>query len=121
VRAGGLGVAGLDETRAALEHGQADELVLDPQTNLDEAARGELVRMAQLTSAMVEVVQGTKASSAWVELERSCAIVTTEAVAAPDARPFWVSLVLTIPVLVYARPGQHHRLLRRVGLFSAAP
>jgi peptide subunit release factor 1 (eRF1) len=57
VRAGGLGVAGLDETRAALEHGQVDELVLDDQADLDEATRGELVRMAQLTSATVEVVQ----------------------------------------------------------------
>jgi hypothetical protein len=56
VRAGGLGVAGLDETRAALEHGQVDELVLDPATDLDEATRGELVRLAQLTSATVEVV-----------------------------------------------------------------
>jgi stalled ribosome rescue protein Dom34 len=57
VRAGGLGVAGLDETRTALEHGQVDELVLDP-AQLDAAARGELVRMAQVTSATVEVVQG---------------------------------------------------------------
>jgi stalled ribosome rescue protein Dom34 len=58
VRAGGLGVAGLDETRAALEHGQVDELVLDPAAELDEATRGELVRQAQLTSATVEVVDG---------------------------------------------------------------
>jgi len=58
VRAGGLGVAGLDETRAALEHGQVDELVLDPTAELDEATRGELVRLAQLTSATVEVVEG---------------------------------------------------------------
>jgi Bacterial archaeo-eukaryotic release factor family 10 len=57
VRAGGLGVAGLDETRAALEHGQADELVLDP-ARLDESTRDELVRLAQLTSATVEVVEG---------------------------------------------------------------
>jgi Bacterial archaeo-eukaryotic release factor family 10 len=58
VRAGGLGVAGLDETRAALEHGQVDELLLDPAAELDEATRGELVRLAQLTSATVEVVEG---------------------------------------------------------------
>jgi stalled ribosome rescue protein Dom34 len=57
VRAGGLGVAGLDETRAALEHGQVDELVLDPAAELDEATRGELVRLAQLTSATIEVVE----------------------------------------------------------------
>jgi peptide chain release factor subunit 1 len=58
VRAGGLGVAGLDETRAALEHGQVDELLLDPAAELDEATRGELVRLAQLTGATVEVVEG---------------------------------------------------------------
>jgi hypothetical protein len=58
VRAGGLGVAGLDETRAALEHGQVDELVLDPAAEMDEATRGELVRLAQLTGATVEVVEG---------------------------------------------------------------
>ncbi|HEX5504950.1 MAG TPA: hypothetical protein VFW96_20190 [Thermomicrobiales bacterium] len=58
VRAGGLGVAGLDETRTALEHGQVDELLLDPSTALDEATRGELVRLATLTGATVEVVEG---------------------------------------------------------------
>ena len=57
VRAGGLGVAGLDETRTALEHGQVDELLLDPAADLDEATRGELVRLASLTSATVEVVE----------------------------------------------------------------
>jgi stalled ribosome rescue protein Dom34 len=58
VRADGLGVAGLDETRTALEHGQVDELVLDPSADLDEATRAELVRMASLTSATVDVVEG---------------------------------------------------------------
>ncbi|MFN8534160.1 MAG: hypothetical protein U0556_11495 [Dehalococcoidia bacterium] len=58
VRAGGLGVAGLDETLAALERGQVDELVLDPAAELDEATRAELVRHAQLTAATVEVVEG---------------------------------------------------------------
>jgi hypothetical protein len=58
VRAGGLGIAGLDETRTALEHGQVDELLIDPTTELDEATRGELVRQASLTGATVEVVEG---------------------------------------------------------------
>jgi stalled ribosome rescue protein Dom34 len=58
VRAGRLGVAGLEETRAALEHGQVDELVLDPAGEMDDATRGELVRQAQLTGATVEVVEG---------------------------------------------------------------
>jgi peptide chain release factor subunit 1 len=58
VRAGGLGVAGLEETRAALEHGQVDELVLDPSAGLEETVRSELVRLAQLTAATVEVVEG---------------------------------------------------------------
>jgi hypothetical protein len=32
--------------------------LLDPAAELDEATRGELVRLAQLTSATVEVVEG---------------------------------------------------------------
>jgi peptide chain release factor subunit 1 len=58
VRAGGLGVAGLDATRAALEHGQVDELLLDPGGGPDEATRAELVRLASLTAAEVLVVEG---------------------------------------------------------------
>jgi peptide chain release factor subunit 1 len=58
VRAGGLGVAGLDETRSALEHGQVDELVLDPAAGLEDTVRGDLVRLAQITGATVEVVEG---------------------------------------------------------------
>jgi hypothetical protein len=58
VRAGGLGIAGLDATHIALEHGQVDELLLDPTAELDEATRGELVRQASLTGATVEVVEG---------------------------------------------------------------
>jgi stalled ribosome rescue protein Dom34 len=57
VRAGGLGVAGLGDTRTALEHGQVDELVLDPSAELDEPSRAELVRLAQVTGATVEVVE----------------------------------------------------------------
>jgi hypothetical protein len=58
VRAGGLGVAGLDATRAALEHGQVDELLLDPAEGPDEAMRAELVRLASLTATSVLVVEG---------------------------------------------------------------
>lgn len=58
MRAGGLGVAGLEATRAALEHGKADEFLLDPADGPDEATREELVRLASLTGAMVEVVEG---------------------------------------------------------------
>jgi peptide chain release factor subunit 1 len=58
VRAGGLGVPGLEATRTALEHGQVDELLLDPAEGPDAATRAELVRQASLTGAMVEVVEG---------------------------------------------------------------
>ena len=56
VRAGQLGVAGLDATMRALEIGQVDELVIDQNADLDEEIRAELVRQAALTSARVEVV-----------------------------------------------------------------
>lgn len=58
VRAGGLGVIGLDESRAALEHGQAETLVLDLALELDDEQRSELIRLAGATSANVEVVSG---------------------------------------------------------------
>ena len=47
----------LRRRRAALEHGQVDELVLDSTGEIDESTRGDLVRLAQLTSATVEVVE----------------------------------------------------------------
>lgn len=56
VRADGLGVAGLEATRRALEHGQVDELLIDPRAELDEDTRSELVRLATGTGATVEVV-----------------------------------------------------------------
>ncbi len=58
VRAGGLGVAGVAATRAALERGQVDTLLLDPQAEVDEETRGALVRLAAATSGGVEVVEG---------------------------------------------------------------
>ena len=45
-------------TRTALEHGQVDELLLDPAEGPDEATRAELVRLASLTAASVLVVEG---------------------------------------------------------------
>jgi peptide subunit release factor 1 (eRF1) len=57
IRASGLGVAGAEPTRRALEHGQVDVLLFDPTAGLDEATRGELVRLAVTTSATVEVVE----------------------------------------------------------------
>lgn len=56
VRADSLGVAGLEHTRSALEHGQADVLVLTPSAELDDQTRNELIRLATTTGADVEVV-----------------------------------------------------------------
>jgi peptide chain release factor subunit 1 len=56
VQADALGVDGLERTRAALEHGQADVLVLDADAPLEDAARNELLRLAAATGADVEVV-----------------------------------------------------------------
>ncbi len=58
VRGNGLGVAGVGATRQALENGQVETLLLDPDsTNLDEEVREELIRLAATTSADVEIVQ----------------------------------------------------------------
>ncbi|HUF06451.1 MAG TPA: VLRF1 family aeRF1-type release factor [Candidatus Binatia bacterium] len=56
-RAGDLGVVGLNDTMAALEAGQVDELVIDETARADEELRGELIRQAALTDAHVEVVR----------------------------------------------------------------
>lgn len=56
-RAGGLGVAGIDDTMAALEMGQVDELVIDETVPIDEEIRAELVRQAAATDAAVTVVR----------------------------------------------------------------
>ncbi len=58
VRASGLGVAGLDRTRTALDYGQVDTLVLDPAAQLDEGVMNALIRQAATTSADVEFVEG---------------------------------------------------------------
>lgn len=58
IRAGGLGVIGLEATQKALEYGQADTLVLDVDAPFDHETRSHLVRHATITSADVEVVKG---------------------------------------------------------------
>jgi hypothetical protein len=58
VRSAGLGVIGIEQTRAALAQGQVDELLLDPAGDVDEGARNELIRLAASTGAGVEIVAG---------------------------------------------------------------
>lgn len=57
VRAGGLGVAGVDAVAEALEAGQVHELVIDESAELDADLRPELVRLAARTAAEVVVVK----------------------------------------------------------------
>jgi stalled ribosome rescue protein Dom34 len=53
-----LGVSGVNPTRQALENGQVEMLLIDPNTeNLDEKTRNELLRLAATTSATVEMVE----------------------------------------------------------------
>ena len=47
----------MEETRAALTHGQVDVLLLEAEAPLDEAGRSDLIRLAATTSADVEVVE----------------------------------------------------------------
>ncbi|MEX1171973.1 MAG: Vms1/Ankzf1 family peptidyl-tRNA hydrolase [Chloroflexota bacterium] len=56
VRGDGLGVAGVAATKAALERGQVDTLVLLASSPVDEDARNELIRLAATTAAEVAVV-----------------------------------------------------------------
>ena len=58
VREQGLGVVGLQETRDALEHGEGEVLVLAEEAPLDEQERNELVRLATLSGAEVDLVKG---------------------------------------------------------------
>jgi stalled ribosome rescue protein Dom34 len=57
VRAGELGVAGIDPVAEALEAGQVHELVVDESAELDADLRSELVRLAARTAAQVVVVK----------------------------------------------------------------
>ncbi len=58
VREQGLGVIGLQETRDAFEHGQGEVLVMAEEAPLDDQGRNELVRLATLTGAEVDLVRG---------------------------------------------------------------
>jgi peptide chain release factor subunit 1 len=58
VRGGGLAVTGIKRTRQALEIGQVDTLVIADDMELDETKRNDLVQLAAMTSASVEVVAG---------------------------------------------------------------
>lgn len=58
VREQGLGVIGPQETRDALEHGQGEVLVLAEEAPLDEQERNDLVRLATLSGAEVDLVKG---------------------------------------------------------------
>lgn len=58
VRGNRLGVSGVNPTRQALENGQIETLLIDPQTeNLTAETRNELIRLAATTSANVEMVE----------------------------------------------------------------
>ena len=61
VREQGMGVIGLQEARDALEHGQGDVLVLAEEAPLNEQERTELVRLATLSGAEVDLVTGHEA------------------------------------------------------------
>lgn len=56
VQGDGLGVIGLEETQTALEHGQVDMLLLAEGADVAAETRSDLVRLAALTGADVEVV-----------------------------------------------------------------
>ncbi len=56
VRSHGLGVVGLEATRAMLATGQVDTLVMTDDAEMDLATRNELVRLALATRARVEPI-----------------------------------------------------------------
>jgi peptide subunit release factor 1 (eRF1) len=58
VRANGLAISGMQETLDALDHGQADILILANDVPFDERQRNELVRKAANTGAQVEIAEG---------------------------------------------------------------
>lgn len=60
-RANGLAVAGLEETRAALEAGQVDTLAISSGAQLPEGTRSQLIGLAAETDAEVEVVDDAAA------------------------------------------------------------
>ena|SRR5438132_558809 len=58
VREQGLEVIGLQETRDALEYGEGEVLALAEEAPLDEQERNDLVRLATLSGAEVDMVKG---------------------------------------------------------------
>ncbi|QBD76998.1 hypothetical protein EPA93_13690 [Ktedonosporobacter rubrisoli] len=58
VREQGLGVIGFKETHNALNNGQAEVVILDEDTPLDDTERSDLVRLATLSKATVDMVRG---------------------------------------------------------------
>lgn len=57
VRGGRLGISGVNPTKQALENGQIEMLLIDPQTeNLTQEMREELIRLAATSGAGVEMV-----------------------------------------------------------------
>lgn len=58
VRANGLAVSGIQETLDALDHGQADVLVLANDAPLDEKTRSKLVHKAANMGTKIETVEG---------------------------------------------------------------
>lgn len=58
IRSDGLGVVGMERTRAALERGQVDVLMLAREANLSAYSRSELVHLAERAGADVDIVHG---------------------------------------------------------------
>ncbi len=58
MRGCGLAVAGIDFIKKALENGQVETLLLDPQPGiLDQDMRSELIRLAQTSGAAVLMIE----------------------------------------------------------------
>lgn len=58
MRGDGLGVAGIKATKQALENGQVEILLLDPQAKiLDSDTRNEMIRLAETSGATVEMIE----------------------------------------------------------------
>jgi hypothetical protein len=58
MRGDGLAVAGIHSTKTALENGQVETLLIDPQSEiLDHDTRNELIRLAETNGATVEMIE----------------------------------------------------------------
>ncbi len=56
IRAHGLGVAGTDQTRQALERGQVETLIITEDSMLSDVERDAFTRMAITTDARIEII-----------------------------------------------------------------